>query len=286
MTAPAMQLFARQFAETHPADAARVLEQASSAEVALFLKRFSPEKCAGILSQMSLAAAAETLSSMDPEYAATVAAQLPLGNAASLLRRMESSHRTGILTRLSEDRRQELERLLEYRDGTVGAAADPEVFAIPGDLTCEAAQRLLRRRRGIFHHRLYVVDRAHHLLGHLHVRDLVRSPPNTPVTAVMQPATVRLQAGARMTAVMSHPAWRLMDAAPVVDKTGVLLGILRHRQLRQFGEVSPGVGITGALVGLSELYWIGLSKFLPSTPVQDQTDHFAPGHADGGEHAR
>ncbi len=285
MTVPAMQLCARHFAEAHPADAARVLEQAPSAEVAVLLRKLSPEVCAGVVSQMSLAAAAETLSSLDSEYAATICGELSPGIGALLLRRIDSSQRMGIMARLPEDRRQELDRLLEYPDGTVGAATDPEVLAIPSDLTCEAAQRLLRRRRGTFHHQLYVVDRTRRLLGHVHVRDLLRASPKLPVTTLMQPAAVQLQAGARMTTVVSNPAWRLMDAAPVVDKAGVLLGILRHRQLRRLGEAPAGVGITGTLVGLSELYWIGLSRFLPAIPERTQSDPAAPERTDGGRHA-
>ncbi|MEJ2237166.1 MAG: CBS domain-containing protein [Gemmatimonadales bacterium] len=271
----AVQLCARHFAETHPDDAARLVEQSVSAEAAEFLAELPPNITASILSQMSLTAGAESLSLLDQERAAAVVTELGVVSAASLLRRLDAARRTELVAALPEERREQLKLLLEYPDGTVGAAADPEVLAIPSDLTSEAAQRLLRRRTGMFHHQLYVVDRAGRLRGYVHVRDLVRAAPKEPVSGVMRPATTQLQASAKMASTVSHPAWRDMDAIPVVDKSGILLGILRHRQLRRLAARPADSSLTGTLLGFSELYWLGLSMFLPfvqGTSRQDQID--------------
>ncbi len=259
-----VQLCARHFAETHPDDAARLFEQSVSAEVAEFFGELSPGVVAGIVTQMSLAAGAENLSLLAPEHAAKVAEELTPTSAAALLRRLDPARRAELIAALPEERREQLKLLMEYPEGTVGAATDPEVLAIPTDLTSEAAQRLLRRRRGLFHHQLYVVDRAGRLHGYLHVRDLVRAAPEDPVASAMRPATMQLQASAKIASAASHPAWRDMDAVPVVDKAGSLLGILRHRALRRLGGQSADAGLTETVLRFSELYWIGLSMFLPT----------------------
>jgi len=280
---PAIQLCARRFAETHPEDAARLLEQSASADAVPFLSELPSKVGASVVSQMNLAAGAEILSLLSLEQAAAVTAELPLSCAASMLRRLNATQRAELVAALPEYRREQLERLLEYADGTVGAVTDPEVLAIPSDLTSEAAQHLLLRRTGTFHHQLYVVDRAHRLLGYLHVRDLVRAASTTPVTSIMRPPTVRLQAGARLAGSTYLAAWRDLDAIPVVDNSGILLGILRHRQLRQLGVKPTPSGLTDTLVGLSELYWLGLSTLLPSLQVHDQPARTTPTPRAGGK---
>lgn len=259
----AVQLCAQHFAETHPDDAARLLEQSVSAESAEFLAELPPNVTAGIMNQMSLAAGAENLSLLENEHAAAVVTELAVVSAASLLRKLDPARRTELLAALPEGRRVQLERLLEHPEGTVGAGTDPEVLAIPSDLTNEAAQRLLRHRKGTFHHQLYVVDRAGRLKGYVHMRDLMSAVPKDPVSSVMLPATIQFQAGTKIASTVSHPAWHDMDAVPVVDRSGVLVGILRHRHLRGLAARPADSRLTGTLLGFSELYWLGLSMFLP-----------------------
>ncbi|UCG87796.1 MAG: magnesium transporter [Gemmatimonadota bacterium] len=263
-----------------------MLEQSQAADAAPFLAELPVYVAARVMSHMSLAAGAENLPLLGVHRAAPVAAELPVGSAASLLRRLDPPLQSDLLTALPEDLADQITRLLNYANGTVGAAVDPAVLAIPSDVTCETARRLLRSRGGLFHHQLYIVDRKRRLLGLVHVRDLVRAASTAPVSRVMQPATVRLQAAARIASTLSHPAWRDMDAIPVVDKTGVLLGILRHRQLRRLGEPPAESSLAGALLGLSELYWIGLSSLLPLVPTSGPNEHSAAIPKSGGGRGR
>jgi magnesium transporter len=251
---------------THSGDAARVLEQANAQEAAPFLSGLPLEVASQVMSSMSLAAGAENLSLFAMEQAVAAVTELPTSIVASLLRRIDPKLRADLLAELPQERRNQIARLLEHAGGTVGAAVDPEVMAIPSDVTNETARRLLRRRGGLFHHQLYIVDRSRRLLGFVHVRDLVRAAPNQPVSSIMRPATVQLRAATKLASAVSHPAWADMDAIPVVDRTGVLLGILRHRQLRRLGSRPKDSGIASTLLGLSELYWIGLSSLFPSLP--------------------
>ncbi len=262
---PATQVCACRFSAAHPEDAARLLEQSPAAESALFLSDLPVADAARVLRQMSLASGAENLSLMNLQQAAALTDQLPLDSAASLLRRLGPDRRTDLLAALPVERRDYLKQLLEYPDGTLGAVIDPEVLALPNDISVAEAERLLRKHAGLFHHQLYVVDRGRRLLGFLHIRELLRAPGKAPVSSVMSPAAVRLPAKARLSSSLSHPAWAESDAIPVVDDSGVLLGIVRHRQLRRLQSSTTTGGITGTLLGLSELYWVGLSAFLPGS---------------------
>jgi magnesium transporter len=245
-----------------------VVEKRPASDVESFFTDLPASTVAVVLSHTSLAAAAEILSLLSPDHAAAVTSAMPPGSAASLLRRIAPSLQSKLLAGLDEDLRDQLNRLLTYPDGTVGAATDPEVLAIPDDLSAEDAQRLLRSRKATVHHQLYVVDRGRRLIGYLHVRDLVRASPKAAITSVMRPATIRVQASVRLASSISHPAWGRLDAIPVVDNGGVLLGILRHRELRRMQSSQASGDMAETLFSLSELYWMGLSTLvLPTTKV-------------------
>ena len=67
---------------------------------------------------------------------------------------------------------------------------------------------------------------------------------------------------AGLEACVRHPAWRRLCALPVVDRDGVLLGLLHYETLRRMesqlgrGPVVGGVVTTGT--ALAELYATGL----------------------------
>jgi len=259
----AQQVCARGFAERHPEDAARLIELRPVAESATFLEELPAAAAAGVVERMSPAAAADCLASMSPERGATVVESLPPAIAAALLRRLRPEQQEGVLTLLPAEAMDGFRRLLSYPKDTVGSITDPGVLALPRDVSVGAALRQLRRHHGAAHHHVYVVDRAMCLVGVIHIRDLVSGRSKDTLSTIMRPARARLSASSRLASAVAHPAWRGVDTLPVTDESGVLLGMVRHRQVRQFDSVDAASGIATTLLGLGELYWIGLSAFLP-----------------------
>ena len=163
-------------------------------------------------------------------------------------------------------------RLLSYPEDTVGSITDPGVLALAEDVSVGEALRQLRRFHGAAHHHVYVVDRAQHLVGVVHLRDLVGNRHREALAAIMQPTRAYLAARSRIATAAAHPAWREVDTLPVADDSGVLLGMVRHRQLRHVDDAAGPGGITGTLLGLGELYWMALSTFLPVAPADAAPD--------------
>jgi magnesium transporter len=283
---PAEHDCAQRFAADHPDDAARLTEQFPPGEAAAFLDALPTPIAAGLIGAISPAAAAEFLEAMDRERGAAVVAALRPDIAVSLLRRIPSAERPRLMGALPPPVSRSMEGLLTCPSGTVGASADPTALAVAGDATVAVAQQHLRRYPGGAHHHVYVVDRSHALLGVLHLRDLMQARPKTRLDAVMHPASARLPAGARITSVTAHPAWRDLDALPVVDDAGIFLGILRHRQLRDLEPSSGGGALVGTLVSLGELYWFGLSALLPTAPATAASPNWSTQPSSGDDHAR
>ena len=83
----------------------------------------------------------------------------------------------------------------------------------------------------------------------------------------MRRELVRLDAFTDLATVAMHPAWRNLDALPVVDRVGRLIGAIRHRTVRQL-QLDNGPPVVETIMHLSEMYWVGLSGILSSlTPA-------------------
>lgn len=267
----AQSVCARGFVEAHPEDAARLIEQYPAAEAVPFLETLPPASTAEVLERMSPAAGAEGLAHLNPASGAAVLAALRPRVAVALLRRVPPAQQDSLLSTLAPDTATRFKRLLAYPDDTVGSITDPGVLALPQDVAANEGLRQLRRHRETAHHHIYVVDRVHQLVGVLHIRDLVSANPKATLGSIMRAATLGLVATTRLTTAAAHPAWRALDTLPVTDETGVLLGMVRYRQLRQLeATVGPG-SLADTILGLGELYWMGLSTFLPVIPRDSDT---------------
>ncbi|MDH3458961.1 MAG: CBS domain-containing protein [Gemmatimonadota bacterium] len=264
----AQTVCARGFAETHPEDAARLIEQYAASESAAFFEQLPADSAAGVIERMSPAMGADCLAAMSPARGAAALTALPPRVAVALLRRMTPAQQDTLLSTLPADTTDRLRRLLSYREDTVGSITDPGVLALPQDLSVGEALRQLRRHHATAHHHVYVVDRTQRLVGVLHIRDLLSESSKATLTSIMRSAHISLTATTRLTTAAVHPGWREVDTLPVSDDTGVLLGMVRYRQLRQLEAMAGPGSLADTLLGLGELYWMGLSTFLPVIPKE------------------
>lgn len=152
---------------------------------------------------------------------------------------------------------------MRYADRTAGAVADVGAPAMAQHLTAADARRALRGVAAAPYPYVYVTDDEHGLVGVLHVRELAEASAGTPLSQLMVTDLVTLAATAALSAVAAHPGWREFDALPIVEPTGAFLGVLQHRHVRGVAGSEPAGSLAGALFHLGELYWIGLSMWVP-----------------------
>jgi len=268
------QSLARNFAEEHPAEAARVLEEMMPDEIAGYLDALPPRAAANVLQKMTSSSAAECLPRLSLARFAQILAALPLDRAAALLRRLEPARQEELLARAPADVGALLGRLLRYPENSAGALMDPRALALPEDIA--AAEALARLRRAPRHalYYIYVVNREQQLVGVMNLRELMLAPPRETLSAAMRREIMTLPALAGRIAIVEHPGWRDVHALPVVDDNGLFLGVLRYETLRQLERESAAPHTGGGLAAvltLGELCWVGLAGML--------TDLTAPGRA-------
>jgi magnesium transporter len=269
-------LLAKAFLEAHPEDAVRIVEELSPSEAAGLLEETSGAVAAAVLSRMDSFQALACLQAMSHKAIGGVLESLDLETLAALLRRLPADAREGLWADLDTERAEAVGILLEYPNDTVGSVMNPLVLSLPDDITVEQAVARIRSRPRQLYYYLYVTDRDRVVAGVLDLRELMLAPAGSLVRDVMHPDVMSVPAHANLASVREHPGWQDFDALPVVNDRNLLVGVVRHRLLRQIdqrdgGARNPQQGLE-TLIALGELYWAGLCGILggsvPAPPGQ------------------
>ena len=267
------------FAETHPVDAARVLERVDPRDAAAVLTALPPRVAGEVLRLLGPAAIAGCTAELTDHVLTGIAAELPIDAAVTTLRSVPRERQEAVFAGLPDALGGALRRLLSYAPDTAGALADPRVLALPDDITVGEAQKQVRASDRRLAYYLYVVARDQRLVGVLDVTTLMAARPKETLLNLMHRDPVRLEAHVSLATVAVHPAWRDFDVLPVVGTNDTLLGVIRHKVVRQTEasrQRARSDSMVATVVGLSELYWAGLSGMLTSLSArpapQDQRE--------------
>ena len=264
------RLLADEFMATHPIDVARILERLPALDTVACLQDVSPIIAANVLTVMTPLSATPCLERLEVAGAAALVGHLPIDTATVILRRMDTTPRTALLEALPRALAGALRRILQYPEGTAGALMDPRVCTIPEDMTVEQVLTYLRQYARSLSDYVYVVNREHRLVGCVHLAQLLLAQPHDPIPTTMQQVRSGLAPTMSHLAIVTHPQWQQVSALPVLDATGVFLGVIDFRTLRRLERTDaqhpraerPYAPVATAL---GELYWIGLSSFIGGT---------------------
>jgi magnesium transporter len=248
MSNSALETMVRSFASTHPADAARVLEGLDAQAAAELLRRLPTRTAAQVTERLAPEAAGVILTRIGPDASRQLLSSLPSRQAAAVLQHLEDTVRDAALSGLLPDRGRVLRDLLRHAPDTAGGMMDPQITAIPVDLTVREAIATLRRARRETLYYLYVIDRERRLLGVLDMRELLLASPRDPIAPLVKPDVVTVPADMSRDGVTDLIRQRRFVALPVVDDQGHLLGVLKPDEMREaveqeaFGDLQKMVG--------------------------------------------
>jgi magnesium transporter len=215
----------------HPAEAGQLLESFAISEIVRLIESVPPKSIAVLLSSMNPAVAGETLGALPDELGIRVVRETSPGDAAGLLARLERDRRKAILRRLARPLAQEIRLFMEYPAESVGSLMDAGVFALPEDLTVEAAVTQVRVRAPKDLHDIYVIDRRRYLVGMFSVRDLLRPNPLDRLQSVMRRDVPTIHPMENREEIVALFAGRRLVTIPVVDLDGRLLGVIKNEDI-------------------------------------------------------
>jgi CBS domain-containing protein len=172
-----------------------------------------------ILSQLELGRARDVLEEMDPDDAADLLSELPPEQAEKYLGAMEP------------DEAKDLRRLLTYDDFSAGGMMTTEPVVLSTDAT--VAEALARVRQAqlspALASQVYVTRSPHdtptgRYLGVAHVQRLLREPPSSLVSGVLDTSLTPIGPSAPLGQVARYFATYDLVALPVVDENDHLIG--------------------------------------------------------------
>ena len=220
----------------HPRQATSLLESLRESEAVRLLESSSLESASAIVERLSPQFAVAVVSGVNPVRRARFLDTLPVDVATRIARRLPEDRREQTLDALAEKRARSIRSVLRFPEGSAGALMDPDVLALPCELSAREALQRVRRIPELSRYNLYVVDQSQRLVGALNLRELLLARGRSLLENLMVRNPHRVAASADRAAVLSHPGWKEVHSLPVVDEGSAFLGAIRYRTLKQLED--------------------------------------------------
>lgn len=224
---------ARELVESHPLDAARVLERLEPLEAWEALRLFDETLRPAIIEGFNSDYAARVLLEAPTEDTTDIVKALPSEVTADLLEYFPDEDREKLLGELSDLHAEEIEELSDYEEDTAGSVMSPEFVSLREGATVADAMTRLRRMAliGQSVNYVYVLNDNSQLTGVLMMRDLVLSPSYKLLKDIMVKNVLRVYTSTPLSDVADMLMERRLLAAPVVDDNERLKGVVSATQL-------------------------------------------------------
>ncbi len=269
------------FLESHPADAARVLERIAPQNVAALLSDTPMRIAAPVLRMLLPLHAARCIETLDDDIVSGLLRALGPQAGVALLHYVPESRRTALLAQMPTALSMTFRLLLGYPEDTVGAWMEPQVLALPADTTAETVLQRVRDAAGTNDSIIFVIDQNQHLLGEAALSEVLRASPSAPLSKLMQATKYTLPARTAIRAVEEHPGWDDHQMLPVVEREDRFVGSLNRsvltRALLSNRRTQPGDSYGDVLANVASSYWLSVTALIqmvvtliPVTPSQPE----------------
>ena len=221
----------------------RVLPRPVAADAFAELSSESQEH---LLEELGDERAARLVESMDPDDRAAVLDELPVEVASQLI------------ARFSPLNRKITQAILGYDPESVGRIMTPDYVRIRPDWNVARALEHIRR----YGHDaetinwVFVVDREGELLDDIHIRKLLLTDPETPISDLMDREFVSLRADEDREEAVRKMSRYDRTALPVIDSLGLLVGIVTVDDVADIAEeeFTEDVQMLGGMAALDLPY--------------------------------
>jgi magnesium transporter len=255
----------QRFCEKHPSDAASILVRLPPEYVTGFLTSLPPVQGMRLIQHMPSAYVSQLFAHFDQDFSARLLGHADFATAARLLRPYTPQQREPFMVRMDASQTAQLSRMLNYPPGSVGNLVEIPALTALGDWTAKYARRELKKLRRCTLNDFPVINDDHHFLGLVSMHALLIAADKQRLEDLCTAQELALPANATTASVINHPSWTRQLSLPVVDHSGVLLGMLHYSSLKaHFRGAVHGKGheALAPVMALAELYWAASSSIV------------------------
>jgi len=215
--------------DLYPTEFAELTDYLSLAQtIEIFKLLKDDEKIAELLSELDTELQSNIMEALGKEKASDILEEMDTDEAVDFLGEITPQESRELLDLMPKEEAEEIEELLKYEENTAGSIMNNEFVALPEDLTAEEAISKIRElspeAEMIYY--VYIVDKRERLIGVISLRDLIVADPKAKISEIMEEDVVSV-----LDTEDQEVAARIISdydflALPVIDKKGVLLGII------------------------------------------------------------
>lgn len=236
---PALVLASRQSTERtisemqgmKPADVARELHDMSPSRRAEVAMALDDDDLADAIEELPEDEQVSLITVLDPDRAADILEEMDPDDAADLIKELPDPTARQLLARMAPDDAEDVRTLMAYAEFTAGAMMTPEPVIVAPDATVADALALVRNEditpaeaSMVFVCRRPTETPTGRYLGAVHVQRLLREPPSSMVSAIIDTDLEPIPTDAPVGAVSRYFATYNLVVVPVVNEDSQLVG--------------------------------------------------------------
>ena len=215
------------FEEMHYADVAEILDELSFDDVIYIIKLIDSEKTSAVLMELDEDIREKILQKLSAKEIAEEVEELDSDDAADIIGELSEERQEAVMSQIEDEEHvKEIEELLTYDEDSAGGLMAKELVRVNENwsvLKCVREMRL--QAEGVTRvHSIYVVDDNEKLKGRLSLKDLLITSTKTAISEVYIPKVDFVNVHDDLDEVSNKMRKYDLEAIPVVDNDGVLLG--------------------------------------------------------------
>ncbi len=213
--------------EYHFADVAELLEELNSYEATYLIKLLESEITSEALMELDEDLRERILDNLTPTEIAQELEELDTDDAADIIAELDDNIQKEVIDKIiDEEHAADIVELLNYDEDTAGALMAKELVQVKETWTVAGCVREMRRQAENVTrvHSIYVTNKEGKLTGRLSLKDLLTAGEKTKISEVFIPKVDYVTVHTDNEEVARIMQKYDLDAIPVVDEDGVLVG--------------------------------------------------------------
>lgn len=246
------------FKEWPPADISEVILDLPDDEQVIIFRVLPAALAADVFEYLGIEEQQNLLRAMAHEQVANILNEMSPDDRTALLEELPSEAARKLIRLLTPDERRVAQALLGYPEGSVGRLMTPDFIAVHEDWTVQQVLDFVRefgRDRETLNV-IYVVDEHNKLIDDVRMREFLLRPLDTKVSEIRDQNFAALKVNDSQEAALQE--FRKYDrvALPVLDSSGVLVGIVTSDDMLDVAEqeATEDIQKLGGLEALDEPY--------------------------------